>query len=237
MLPRLPGPLRDDEVHLYFVELDSDPLALSSDLSLLSDDERSRAARFLSKQSAAQFITARAYLRRLLSRYLDRTPSALRFGYNPDGKPYSIDDPNVTYNLAHSHGYALFAFALQHPIGVDLEWIDPDLKFQPMAQIVFTMEEQSLLARTPEAERLEMFYKMWTRKEAVLKAFGSGFNTASNFEIPFNDPRETIHSVTVNNRPLQLRSFIPKPHIRSALAVCCANSITIQSNFPQTESV
>lgn len=153
---------------------------------LLSTDEQSRAQQFSVAQRRADFIVGRGILRTLLGQYLDQNPQDFQFSYGPQGKP-SLSDP-LQFNLAHSHGRALYAFALDTSLGVDLE------KFRPvrMAAIVkrcFAPAEIAYFQTlAPEAWEAA-FFTAWTRKEAYLKAVGTGLTDSLN-QCPVNtDPK------------------------------------------------
>lgn len=88
------------------------------------------------------------------------------------GKPYLNNE--TTFNLSHSGDYIALAFSLQKgiEIGVDIEQIK-DTDCRQIAPIVFCKEELDFLYNS--AQFVSDFFRLWTRKEAVLKADGEGF--------------------------------------------------------------
>lgn len=176
-------PPTSSEVHLWHARLDGGEAALACDLPLLSPDERARADRFLFPQDRAAFAAARAWLRRILAGYLGRDPAGLRFGYGPDGKPHLAGSPSLRFNLSHSGGRAALAVASGREVGIDIEAIRP---VEPhIAGRVFAAGEIRTWSALPPADRLAAFFRCWTRKEAYLKALGTGLGTTrlDSFEV------------------------------------------------------
>jgi 4'-phosphopantetheinyl transferase len=117
---------------------------------------------------------ARAVLRRVLADYLDAEPAAVPIARAAGGKPYVPGDP-VHFNLSHSGGVALIAVA-DEPVGVDVEACGPTRDALAIARRFFTPEEAGALARLAPPERDRAFLRVWTRKEAILKARGLGLD-------------------------------------------------------------
>lgn len=152
------------------------PLTEASDAAArtLSDDERARAAKFLRPEDAQTWTAARAGLRQILAAYLAKPPDQLSFDYGVFGRPSLRGTQDLSFNLSHSGGYAALTVAEQLCLGVDIEApraIEPEV-----ARIAFSAAEQEELAQlTPELWQ-EGFYNCWTRKEAVIKAEGTGLS-------------------------------------------------------------
>jgi 4'-phosphopantetheinyl transferase len=110
---------------------------------------------------------------------LDVEPSQLRFRYNRYGKPAlagELAEDWLRFNLSHSHGLALYAFTENREIGVDLEFIRPELAGEEIARRFFSSAEAAELAALPSHLRTEAFFNCWTRKEAYIKARGKGLS-------------------------------------------------------------
>lgn len=176
-----PAPARvsvsSGEVHVWRAWIarrnDFDDLAAS-----LAEDERRRAARFHFDADRQRFIAARGVLRRLLGNYLQMPPAEVAFEYGPQGKP-QLRDPAVSrlcFNLAHSGDLALYAFAADRRVGVDVEWSREVVEAMSIARKYFTPEESKHL-QAMSADRMAAFFRLWTRKEAVIKAVGTGIAT------------------------------------------------------------
>ena len=171
-----PLKLGADEVHVWLVNLDDyapDDLKL-----LLTDDEVSRASRFHFDKDRNHFIVARAWLRKLLGAYTGLAAGELRFAYAEKGKP-SLEGSRrgaLSFNLAHSHGLAIYAFSRARDLGVDLEFVREDLGDEKIAERFFSRREIQDLKSLPAELRRQAFFDCWTRKEAYIKARGEGLS-------------------------------------------------------------
>lgn len=194
----------DGEVHLWWWRLDGCPMDAPPALDrvgrdqtpagaapvmgrptthLLSPDEQVRAARYRFDLPRRRFVAARVGLRRLLSRYLSlEDPRALVFHSGPQGKPF-LDTPAhrwLRFNLTHTGDLALCAVACERDVGVDVEQLDGGYLtsgfMQAAARRFFSSPERALLDRQsplPECQK-RTFLALWTCKEAVGKARGTG---------------------------------------------------------------
>jgi 4'-phosphopantetheinyl transferase len=148
-------------------------------IDMLSDDERLRADRFHFDHHRWEFVVGRGILRILISRYLDIPAADIRFTYSDTGKPEirkvrNVSDEILQFNLSHSEGIAVYAFTLGREIGVDLERIRPFPALERIALDNFSMEEYQELLSVDKEQRDQAFYRCWTRREAYLKAIGTG---------------------------------------------------------------
>lgn len=147
--------------------------------SLLSDDERERAARFHFSRDRNAYVAARSGLRRILSLYTAIAPADLVFTYGIRGKPalaHAGLAPGLSFNLAHSGAYAVYAIGNRRQIGVDVEKKRPDLAIDDLAAANFSPQERSVLQELPAEARLGRFFALWTCKEAYVKARGEGLH-------------------------------------------------------------
>jgi 4'-phosphopantetheinyl transferase len=164
------------EVHVWCASLEHSPESIAGLHALLSQEEQARAARFLAPLARRQFIVARGLLRTLLGGYLGQDPRDLVFTHGPQGKP-RLDEPSaLPFNVSHSHGVALFAVTDRAEIGVDVERIRTVSDEMLLAERFFSSWEGGMLRALPPEARRERFFHLWTRKEAFLKAHGSGLS-------------------------------------------------------------
>jgi len=143
----------------------------------LAVDELRRAKRFRFPEDKNNFIAARALLRTLLGKYLNMKPGDIRLCCGPYGKPelsVAAGMELLRFNVSHSRGLALYAVTLEREIGIDLEFIRPDIAVDEIAGQFFSPEERSLLKTLSGDIRKKIFFKFWTRREAWLKARGTG---------------------------------------------------------------
>jgi 4'-phosphopantetheinyl transferase len=172
--PLPPPPLREGEVHLHWVCFEVSPERVAACRALLSDDERARADRFHFERDRRRFTAGRAALRERLGAYLGCPPQQVRFGYADHQKPF-VPGAGLQFNFSNSDERGLLALGTR-PLGVDLEKVREDLELEAIADRFFAPPElQALLAAPPQA-RPEVFFTLWTRKEAFIKALGDGLS-------------------------------------------------------------
>jgi 4'-phosphopantetheinyl transferase len=164
-----------DEVHVWQFSLRTEADQLASLLATLDQDERTKAERRHDPISRMHHIAAHGVLRSILGAYLNVSPKELVFRHGPHGKP-DLTTPGIglQFNLSHSHGRALLAVSKDRQVGVDLEYLRPEIKALALARRFFTTSEVDQLAALPEPERTRAFFTVWTCKEALVKAQGKG---------------------------------------------------------------
>jgi 4'-phosphopantetheinyl transferase len=171
--------LPEDEVHLWRVDLATVAKGEQRWEQILSADERARAARFHFPRDRQYFTATRALLRTLLGSYLDSDPAELVFRYSEKEKPSlspSQSGGEVEFNVSHSGERALLAFARKRAVGIDVEQLRENFDHAAIARRFFSEQEQRQLAALAPAERYHGFFRCWTRKEAYIKAQGTGLS-------------------------------------------------------------
>jgi 4'-phosphopantetheinyl transferase len=180
-------PLGQDDVHVRIACLDRLQSERSYFESILGKDEIDRANRFLFRKDRDRFVAKRGLLRIMLSSYVGVPPGEIIFTYGSRGKPGlepQVDLPWIEFNLAHSHGMAIYAITKDRSVGVDIESIQADFPVEDVARNVFSIAELSALQALPNNLRTEAFFKCWTRKEAFVKALGDGLSCPlSDFDV------------------------------------------------------
>ena len=210
------------EIHLWRVSLKQPIASVNSLALLLSPDEHQRADRFRRPEDRQHFIVGRAMLRQILGSYLAIAPNALQFGYEPRGKPFLANAPDLHFNLSHSHGLALYAIGRDRRIGVDLECLSRTLSdVEPLAQRFFSAKEYDHLMAQPVEQRRSAFLRLWTCKEAILKAIGTGLSELEQIEIPQSVAPEFQMTTGVGNAIAHwsMLQFTPDPDYVGALAI------------------
>ncbi len=171
--------LAENEVQIWRVDLEAVRADEPRWQRVLSSDESRRAARFHFPVDRQRFVASRALLRTILAGYLTADPKGLSFSYSKKEKPSlgpDQADSGVTFNVSHSGGIALFAFARRREIGIDVERAGRDFDVEAIAKRFFSTHEQEQLAALPKEKRVEGFFRCWTRKEAYIKATGDGLS-------------------------------------------------------------
>lgn len=188
--PKVFPTLQPNQVHVWRASLIRTEKELVELTELLSLEEKGRADKFLVKHAANSFIVARGILRKLLGQYLQCSAESLVFKQNQYGKLY-LDTSSIEFNLSHSHDLALFIFALNASVGIDVEFIRSDYDFIDIAKKFFSKAEVTELLSLPKAEQSQAFFNCWTRKEAFIKAKGMGmFCALDKFSVEVNSYKE-----------------------------------------------
>jgi len=173
------------EVHWFPTDLAEG--CLDTLASQLTDGERARADRFHRPGDRNRYIAARGQMRVLLGACLRLPAAAVEILGEHDGKPAIPAAPGVEgieFNLAHSEGLAVLAIGIEDELGIDVERLRPLPDAAAIADHVFTAGEAGALRSVAEEERLEAFFRYWTRKEAVVKSLGRGLSFAlDGFEL------------------------------------------------------
>jgi 4'-phosphopantetheinyl transferase len=157
----------------------------------LSQEEHDRADRFLRAEDRARFVESHAALRLILAGYGDRRPQDLIFAQEPGGRPVLASHPRagLHFNLSHSGSLALVGISTATPIGVDVEAIRPVGDPLTIARAHFHRNEIAALTQVPQSRQGPTFFRLWTRKEAVVKALGTGLMGAlDGFDVSAGDP-------------------------------------------------
>ena len=199
-----------DEPVLYLISTNSySSEAISSFQKLLSTQELEKASKFRFQQDRHSYIITHAMLRTILGRYLDLEPVKIEFVSNDYQKPSLCEKyKKIHFNLSHSTGLTALAFSTKSEIGVDVEKIDQEFDFDLIAKTHFSAaENRYLLAKQPNTR--EMFYKLWTRKEAFLKAVGTGIGENLGIEVfrKINHFRPEILFPGFQGKDFYLKSF------------------------------
>jgi 4'-phosphopantetheinyl transferase len=154
--------------------------------SILSADEWQR---YHQKRAdlARSAVASRYYLRTLLSRYLDIPAEDLHFFYGDKGKPSIEASFELEFNVTHKDQKAIMVFS-RKSVGVDLE--NTQVRdFLGLAKRYFAPTEYDLFMKTSIAEQPDLFYRIWTQKEAFIKAHGkSVFSDLSRFTVDPSEP-------------------------------------------------
>jgi len=147
-------------------------------MAWLNDEERARHTRFMFPHSKREFLSGRALIRGVLGSILSRAPESLDFIFNADGKPAlkGIDTP-LKFNLTHTRGLVALALHSSLQIGVDAEVIDTERADPNLAKRFFSVHETRHLWKFEDSAYAAEFYRIWTMKEAYIKARGTGMRT------------------------------------------------------------
>ena len=192
-MPRLPVLDRNEavvvEIGLAIPEAACEPLH-----SILGDDERRRAARFVFPSHRRRYLTAHAALRLVLAHYVEEDPRSLQFERSTYGKPRLVHRLAGDYeiNLSHSDDHGLIAVARAREVGVDIEVHRADIDIYALARYVLSPAEQRAFAAVPVADQRAAFFRAWARKESFVKAIGEGLACPlDSFDVSLDEQTDT----------------------------------------------
>jgi 4'-phosphopantetheinyl transferase len=183
--------------------------------------EQARAQRFRFEHHARRYRAAHAAMRQVMATQLGVDAASLRWRFGAHDKPHLQDHGGWHFNLSHSGEWALLGMSQASPIGVDIEC---HKEMRDMAGIVrhqFTAAEQATYAGLAAAEQADWFFNMWSRKEACLKALGSGLSVSSkSFEVDASQARFDT-AVPADGQPCAMTVYdVPLPaHIEAKAAM------------------
>lgn len=187
-------------------------LVAAQAVHLLPAAEQVRAGRYFQAADRWRFVVSRLALRGLLGRCLGCAPSAVQLGAGPTHKPYLLNDPTLHFNLAHTREWVLLALA-PAGLGIDVEAVDPHFAYHEVLEVTCGAAEQAALAASSQPR--ELFYQLWTRKEAFVKATGQGLD----HQLPALPVLDGWHRVAGPPEAIwQLCSFVPALGYQAALA-------------------
>jgi 4'-phosphopantetheinyl transferase len=175
--------LHADGIEVLWAQFDESDGNRTAWAALLSSEERKRAARFKFERDRGWYLWRRTLLRLMLAERLHCRPETIEYALGPNGKPClggRFRRSTVRFNLAHSNGLVALAFTEGSEVGVDVERIQPLPGLDALARGCFTASERHAWLDLDSADRTDLFFMVWTRKEALLKAFGTGLMIEPN---------------------------------------------------------
>ncbi|MCO7224340.1 4'-phosphopantetheinyl transferase superfamily protein [Pleionea sp. CnH1-48] len=173
-------PLAEANIYLMDQNELSARFSLESAMRLLDAEEKSTCNQIRSSERVKEFAYARAFTKSVLSKYTNISIGDVclvprdRFGKL---KIKSLQSP-LFFNLSHSAGLIALCVCKVTEVGVDLEKQDESMlpHIKKIANRSFSSAESKIINSLSEVEICEQFYRMWTLKEAMLKAAGIGLN-------------------------------------------------------------
>ena len=186
------------------------PQTLSNELvQLLSLEERDRATRFRFEQDRMRYVVSHTILRTILASYLQRPPNELQFQTTSAGKPFLLpagQTQGLKFNMSHTRDLVMYVIAWNGSVGIDIEYIHrPRVNIETLANHYFSPEETKAILSLPAEERPKPFFRIWTRKEAYLKATGEGI--------------AGLHESVPEAGDWSIHSFIPRTDFIGAVCI------------------
>jgi 4'-phosphopantetheinyl transferase len=178
----------NDAVSIAHVDLSVKSSIESEALEWLDSRELDRWRRYEYEGPRRRFALCRAALRAILCEELACSNEQLAFANSLHGKPVAMlanQDAAIHFNVSHSTNHGLVAVSSDRRVGVDVEERASRRNLDLLVDTVLSKNELANYAQSNECERYALFFKLWTIKEAVLKAYGVGLKTdVSSIEVP-----------------------------------------------------
>ena len=199
-------------------------------MGLLSKDEKLKADGL--KFNKNNYIVSRVLIRQALSYYTHISAKLLEFSRTPKGKPFLVNSPRlVKFNVSHSGNYIAIIICNHAQVGIDIEVSRPR-KFIKIADQYFHPREVEQILACSDAYRESLFYRLWTLKEALLKATGGGISSGLA-NVQFNLSGSNISATFSKDLGLlesewQFQQYQLSLNCWCALAVNCAQPVSLQ---------
>jgi len=206
VLVPIPAPrLNEGDVGVWVVTLPKGDARWADAWSVISQDERERANRLARDEDRALWIHTRAFLRLLLAGQFSVDPQLMVFGEGPHGKP-ELSEPasseRLDFSVSHSGAVAVITVARDRRVGIDVERIQPDLSWEPIAKNLFSASDLTFIEGRPRAERRLTFFVCWVRKESYLKGLGVGLTRSlDDFSVPMGRSGGAVEDPQANPLP------------------------------------
>ena len=141
----------------------------------ITNDEQIKADKFHFDKDRETYISCHALLRLILSKRLNISPLELSFNNTINNKSCLTGNP-VYFNISNASEAFAFAISRDFYVGIDLENVNQRIDFNSIIETFFTDKEREYILGS-QFEARDRFFFLWTRKEALLKAIGTGILT------------------------------------------------------------
>ncbi len=161
----------------------------------LSDIEKERAKNFVNNNLSDKYIISHGLLRFLLSIYTKNHPKNIYYKFNAFNKPYFENSMGIEFNISHSKDYIAFIISLKDQVGIDIEWKNPSVNIEKLKGVILNPLEINYFRTVSSKNKLEIFYNIWVKKEAIIKAIGEGcaYNIQNINTIASNNTQCSCH--------------------------------------------
>jgi 4'-phosphopantetheinyl transferase len=170
----------DDEMSVWRIDFRTFADESETLLALLDAEEKKRIDAYKQPDKALAYIIAHGFMRLLLSAITKIPAQDLVFLQGQYGKPTLAQAPDLAFNLSYSKRFLLFAHGSNGQLGVDIEAVRTLPTILPIIEQQFHPDEKGFLLTLSGDEQLKQFYRIWTCKEAYLKALGRGLSLPTN---------------------------------------------------------
>jgi 4'-phosphopantetheinyl transferase len=192
--------IEDHQVHVWQANLKTLSVYAKDILKTLPPEELERANKLRFTRDREQFILRRYHLRLILSKYCGCQPYEIMFSYNTYKKPFIFipEFKEIKFNLSYSKELMLVGLSKHDDIGIDIEKINDIRDLENVAIENFSLQELKLY--NSKLDKTDTFFKIWTRKEAFIKATGKGlYLSLKSFCVDINPSGNQEHLIIFNH--------------------------------------
>ena len=179
--PSKPLRLAENEVHVWRARMAMSESTIEHLRHFLAHEELERARCFYFEKDRCNWTVAHALLRSIFGQYLNCDPRSLRFTTNNYGKPLLVSPvggKRLHFSLSHSGDLALYAFAYQSEVGVDVEQMRAGINYRELATRYFSVRECAALeALSADLQATGFFPVLVTRKRPTSKHAGRDYRS------------------------------------------------------------
>jgi len=170
--------LNKQMIDVWLEKLSSSELKNKVQHVSLSKEEIDTANSFYFAKDRENYILSHQYLRFIISSYLQLPFDQITFKRMAQGKPIvsTKNICNIEFNMAHSNDFLAIAIGTVNSVGIDIEAISEKQNVDGLAKHCFSFDEFKQYAEIHESLRPLAFFRGWARKEAYLKALGTGLS-------------------------------------------------------------
>lgn len=215
-----------DRIRLWVVDLDTFRESMSNEGIPPGDLERAR--RMVPQLNADRFLACRSALYRILGEALGRDPKTLVLRRGTFGKP-ELADPALHFNVSHSGAKGLIGVSESLAVGVDIESIRGVDDAAAMAGEHFSAAELAAWKRASAATRDRKFLECWTRKEACLKALGTGLSfPLARVDVGFSERRPRTIQIPLDGASAEVTvGSLRIPGVTASVATASAGTVRL----------
>jgi 4'-phosphopantetheinyl transferase len=173
--------IADNEIHVWLNYLNVHEARIKHLYPLLSAVEKERSERFKFYKHRKAFIASHGFMHTVLGYYTPTPASEIVFSHTEKGKPFLLEEhnpDNIQFNLSHSNNIAMLAVCRNNSLGIDVEYSNKKTDWAGISKRFFAADEQQAFFKLSEDIQKQVFFQVWTRKEAHMKVTGSGLSLA-----------------------------------------------------------
>ncbi|OLS20004.1 MAG: 4'-phosphopantetheinyl transferase psf-1 [Candidatus Heimdallarchaeota archaeon LC_3] len=179
--------ISDQEIHIWIISLSNQILSHEDLKRILSYSELKKIDDFNIISEGERYLYYRGILRIILSKYINIDPENIIISVNERGKPF-IKNSELKFNISHKNDLAVIALGINCEVGVDIEYLRNEIDYYKLIKRFFSREEKEKFNNLRPLNQKELFFRIWTMKEAIVKALGlDNVNFFSEFSIKFSE--------------------------------------------------